>query len=385
LRLVGVAGANKVMAGELSRLARRALPDMRLPEPKKEGVGAVAYPFDARLAWVAVNYHRTSARVEWALYRSSAKRLEPLHADLVSAVGADRRPWAEHGATLGVKVYNVGDFAAGERQIVGTVKNALIDGMRRQGIELSVDPVAPMLPFTVRLLEGDVLVSLDLAGRPMHHRGYRVETVAAPLREDLASVLLMLARFDARHEVLVDPMAGSGTLPIEAACMGEARPLWGEEAPACSRFSPFRSFESEPVPLFADTRAAALAADEDESAVRACRKNVERAGVAGSVAIHHGDFRELDRSTVMRKLAARGPVPDRGLILCNPPYGERLGRRDLVELYRDLGRWARGFTGFRAAFLVANPEFERAFGGRPRIKKPLSNGPLRGYFYLYDA
>ena len=384
LRLVGVAGTNKVMAGELSRLARRAVPDVRLPEPRKEGLGAVTYPFDARVAWAAVNYHRTSARVEWALYRSPARRLEPLYDDLVAAAAADRRPWLEDGATLSVTAYNVGEFAAGERQVVGTVKNALIDGARRRGAQLSLDPEAPRLPFTVRVVDGDVVVSLDLMGRPMHQRGYRLETVAAPLREDLASVLLMLARFDARNEVLVDPMAGSGTLAIEAACMADARPLWRGDEPACRNFQPFRAFTRPESVLFPGTRATVLAIDQEEQAVRACRGNVDRAGVTDSVAVHHGDFRDLDPSAVMERLAAVGPVPERGLILSNPPYGERLDPRDLSALYRDLGRWARSFRDFRAAFIVANPDFERAFGGRPRVKKPLSNGPLRGYFYLYE-
>jgi 23S rRNA G2445 N2-methylase RlmL len=72
------------------------------------------------------------------------------------------------------------------------------------------------------------------------------------------------------------------------------------------------------------------------------------------------------------------------VILCNPPYGERLAPADLHEIYRDLGRFWRRFPGWRAAFLVANPQFETAFGRRARVKKPLNNGPLRGYFYLFD-
>jgi 23S rRNA G2445 N2-methylase RlmL len=382
LRLVGVAGTNKVMSGELSRLVRRALTDVRLPEPKKEGQGALAYPFDPQVAWVAVNYHRTSARVLWDLYRSPAKRLDPLYDDLLAAVAADDRPWLGSGGALSVSAYNVGDFAAGERQIVGTVKNALVDGARRRGIALRVDPEAPTFPVSVRLFEGEVLVSLDLAGQPMHQRGYRERTVAAPLREDLAAVLVMLARFDARSEVLLDPMAGSGTIGIEAASMADARPLWGAEGPACRAWSPFASFDVPREPLFADTRAAVLAVDRDEHAASATRQNAARAGV--SLSVRCGDFRDVDRSAVARAGDQLGRSAERGLILSNPPYGERLGAPGLAGLYADLGRWARQFTGWRAGFLVANPEFEGAFGQRPRIKKPLSNGPLRGYFYLYD-
>ncbi|HSH68414.1 MAG TPA: hypothetical protein VK997_00755, partial [Deferrisomatales bacterium] len=89
LRLIGVPGTNKVMAGELSRLSQRAFADLRLPEPKKDGLGALAYPFDPRLAGLAVRYHRTSTRVLWGLYRSAAQRLEPLYQELADAVAVE--------------------------------------------------------------------------------------------------------------------------------------------------------------------------------------------------------------------------------------------------------------------------------------------------------
>ena len=81
---------------------------------------------------------------------------------------------------------------------------------------------------------------------------------------------------------------------------------------------------------------------------------------------------------------ARGASPDGGLILCNPPYGERVGAGETDALYADLRRWLREFRGWRAAFLVANPAFEEIMGQRPRVKKPLSASSLKGYFYLYE-
>jgi putative N6-adenine-specific DNA methylase len=87
------------------------------------------------------------------------------------------------------------------------------------------------------------------------------------------------------------------------------------------------------------------------------------------------------REVVGTKLAERPS----GLILGNPPYGERVGKdADLEQLYADLGDYCARFSGFRAAFLVANRTFEYAFGMEPRIKKPLNNGPLPAYFYLYE-
>jgi len=386
LRLLGSAGTNAVMAGELSRLARRASLAARLAEPKKEGLGALVYPFDADLAALAVRYHRTSSRVLWDLFQSDAARLEPLYADVRSAMESDSRRWLEAGMGISVDAYAVSDFAAGERQIVGTVKNAVIDGAVTRGCALHVEPQTPDVHLGVRLRDGVVTVSIDLAGRPMNQRGYRVGGGEAPLREDVAAVLLMLARHDARHEPLFDPMAGSGTIVIEAACMAQGRPLWiPPRRPACATLPPFRDRLAVPAaPLFADTTPVVIANEVDPAAQALCTRNVKRAGVAAFVERLNGDFRSMSRDSIIARVTARGGSGERGLLLSNPPYGHHLADPHLVQLYRDLGDYCRTFRGWRAGFLVANPEFEQAFGGRPRIRKPLSNGPLRGYFLLYD-
>ncbi len=386
LRLLGVPGTNKVMAGELSRLARRAFDDRRLPEPHKEGLGAQVYPFDPGTAALAVRYHRTSSRVLWGLFQSRAPRLEPLYADLLAAMRRESRPWFWDGATLSVSPANTHSFAAGGRQLVGVVKNAVIDGAAHQGVRLTVDPEDPDLYLEVRMHDDRVTVSLDLAGRPMNQRGYRADGGLAPLRENLAAVLVMLARYDARREPLVDPMAGSGTLAIEAACMAQGRPVWvAPRQPAARHLPPFTEALRQPAePLFGDTAPFIVANELEAATHELSRVNVARAGVADGVENRLGDFRRLDPGELRGAARRRGFAPDQGVILSNPPYGERLDPGELAALYRDLGRWCRQFPGWRAGFLVANEGFEAAFGGRPRIKKPLNNGPLRGYFYLYE-
>ncbi|HET6339669.1 MAG TPA: hypothetical protein VFG30_40945, partial [Polyangiales bacterium] len=216
LRLLGAFGTNKVMAGELSRLVRRAFDDVRLPEPRKADVGALVYPFDPRVARLAAVYHRTSARVLWDVIETRAPRLSPLFDDVVSLALPRIARWLWPDAKISVYALNVKSFAAGERQIVGTVKNALIEAASRKGFEVTVDGEKPDVVFSVRGDDDLVRVSIDLAGRPMNQRGYRRDAGLAPLREDLAAVLLMLARYDARQDVLIDPMAGSGTIAIEA-------------------------------------------------------------------------------------------------------------------------------------------------------------------------
>jgi 23S rRNA G2445 N2-methylase RlmL len=380
LRLIGAGGTNKVMAGELSRLARRAFSDMRLRDPAKAGTGALVYPFDARLARLAALYHRTSVRVLWDVLETPAARLEPLFDDVVALASQNVSRYLWDGARISVYAHAVEDFPAGERQIIGTVKNGLIEAAAQRGLRIELDPDQPDVVFAVR---GDVdrlRVAVDLAGRPMNQRGYRSERGTAPLREDLAAVMLMLARYDPRTDVLIDPMAGAGTIAIEAACMAKALPVWvAPRRPLLVNMPAFRDLAPQgDAALFADADPRVIAGDVRPELQEVTERAAQAAGVRECLKIVTSDFRD------MSPRGLRSPDRTAGLIISNPPYGERMGAPDLIELYTDLRHFCASFPGYRAAFLVANPDFERVFGERPRIKKPLHNGPLRSYFYLYD-
>ena len=178
---------------------------------------------------------------------------------------------------------------------------------------------------------------------------------------------------------------GSGTIPIEAVLAARAMP---RPLPP-----PARALSPRPcdVPLFADAAPLVFGSDLDGAMVATATANGAAAGVAADITWQRGDVRRFDSAAIeiQAKVAERGRTFERGLILCNPPYGERLGDGHddpaLLDLYADFGRACRKLgPGWRAGFLVGNLDFERAFGGRPRIKKPLANGNLRSYFYLYD-
>lgn len=385
LRIVGTPLTNKVMAGELSRLGVRAL-GRRPPEPRKAGNGTLVYPYDPDLACVAATYLRTATRALRDVYVSQARRLEPLYEELLRDVVGDERGWLRDGDAISIEAGNVGPYAAGPRQIVGTVKNAILDGMQRRRARVRVDPDRPDVRLHARLDDDESLVvSLDLyAGRDrgsMSQRGWRVEHGPAPMREHLAAVLLMLARFDARTDVLVDPMCGAGTIPIEAALMARGAPL-GARLPACAQRDPHgKPFGHA---LFADASPVIIGNDLDLEVLVAAKGNAGRAGVTGQIVWRRGDLMSITPEEVADIAAERATSARSGLILANPPYGERLDDADLRLLYGELGDMCQRFRGWRAGFLVANEDFERAFGRRATIKKPLSNGNLRGHFYLYE-
>jgi putative N6-adenine-specific DNA methylase len=127
-----------------------------------------------------------------------------------------------------------------------------------------------------------------------------------------------------------------------------------------------------------------VANEIDTRMVAVARRNVAAAGVTDDVTVQHGDFRVLTPNHVARLVRKRGATLERGVIVCNPPYGERMGAGETEALYADVRRWMRDFRGWRAAFLVANPAFEQVMQVRPAVKKPLSASSLRGYFYLYE-
>ena len=385
LRIIGSTQTNVVMAAELTRVAQRAA-GIRPPAPRKEGLGQLVYPFDRELAFCAVTYLRTPTRVLWDVYRSRATRLEPLYDELAADARGDARPLVRDGDGLSVEARRVEAFAAGERQIVGTVKNALIDGAGRRGVRLHVDPQRPALRWVARQDDrGEIVVSIDLGGGSLSQRGWRRDAGDAPLREHMAAVLLMLCRFDARSDALVDPMCGAGTIPIEAVHAARATP---RPAPALAALG-IAGREPGPAPaLFPDAAPLVIGCDLDLAALAAARDNSRAAGVADQITWQRADAAQLTPALVADVARERGrDAPTGGVLLANPPYGERLDPGDLDALYGALARTCRRFRGWRAGFLVGNPQLEHAFHravGRPKIKKPLANANLRAYFYLYE-
>ena len=205
--------------------------------------------------------------------------------------------------------------------------------------------------FVVRLFRDELTLSIDSSGELLHRRGYRLSTAKAPMRETLAAALLLAAEWNGA-EPLLDPLCGSGTIPIEAALMAKGM------APGRNRqfaFMSWRGFERRGWQLMlADAdkkagRAAAvkiLASDRDGGAVSAARENAKRAGVDGEIAISQKSMTEA-----VSEAAGIGG----GLLIANPPYGKRIGEgADPQDLYASLGKAARTHLPGWSVALVSN-------------------------------
>ncbi len=311
--------------------------------------------------------------------------------------GASTIPWEEHLSARGTFAVQ---FDGAEGGISHTqfgalrVKDAIVDRFReRSGERPSVDRECPDVRVQAYLHRGQATLSLDLSGDSLHLRGYRRQGSAAPLKENLAAAILLrsawpeLAREGA---ALLDPLCGSGTLCIEGALIaadmapGILRDHWGmtgwlghEDGVWQALLVEARERRAVGLARFDAAKTSIRGYDRDPAAIRAALDNLQRAGLTGRV---HVERRDLNH-------AAPGREGDRGLVVANPPYGERLGAAsELPGLYGLLGTVLRErFHGWRAAIFTGNPDLGRELGLRAKGYHSLYNGPIPCRLLHFDV
>lgn len=266
-------------------------------------------------------------------------------------------------------------------------KDAIVDQFReRFGIRPSVVLDRPQIRVNVYVDQDMASVGLDLSGVSLHQRGYRQEGGAAPLKENLAAAILLRAgwpRVVQADGALLDPMCGSGTLLIEAAWMaadhapGLLRPHWGFFGWKNHDAGVWRELTEEALAR----RAAGLAhplniygQDADRSAVRIALENIQKAGLVGRILVRR------------KPLAETTPQGSLGLLVVNPPYGERLGdQQELVALYTELGEVLKArFRGWKASLFTGNPELAFRLGIRATKHYRLFNGALECRLFNFE-
>jgi putative N6-adenine-specific DNA methylase len=312
--------------------------------------GGVAFTGDARTL-AAANLHLTTAtRVLVRLGEFHAAAFSELH------TRAARLPWEHHFA--GVPRVAVQATAHKSRlHHTGGIRERILKGLRER---LGCDPVLAaaddddddtaddLTRIVVRLDRDRCTVSVDSSGDPLHRRGYRLALARAPLRPTLAAGILRAAGWRP-GEPLLDPMCGSGTLVIEAArtaCnvpAGSGRGFLFERWPGLRGAEALAALRGDLSPETASL-APLHGSDRDPGAITAARANAERARVAAAV------------SFAARPLSACEPPPGPGLVICNPPYGVRVGKRGpLRDLYAGLGHVLRArCPGWRVALLCGD-------------------------------
>ncbi len=288
--------------------------------------------------------------------------------------------WTDHLTTEDTLAV---DFSTSQSQITHShfgalkVKDAIVDQFRTlQGSRPSVDPGRPSVRINVYLFQDEATVSIDLSGESLHRRGYRQEGVAAPLKENLAAALLKTAGWPKDPSwAFLDPMCGSGTLPIEAAWMASNR------APGLTRdYFGFLGWQGH-VPtlwkrLLEEARdleirdrkklPAIVGYDQDFRVVRVALENVERAGLRGKVHIEKRELSSCER------------IAEAGLFLVNPPYGERLGEVETLKpLYKTMGDILKQrFKGWEGFIFTGSSDLAKVVGLKAARRHVLFNGPI---------
>lgn len=324
-----------------------------------------------------INLHaRTAGRV---LLQLAAGGYRSEHDVYRLARETDWPAWFDVGQTFKVQIEGKRPRVKSLEFTALKVKDALCDRFRdATGSRPSVDKAAPDVRVHVFLDEQQALLFVDTSGEALFKRGYRRETGAAPLRENLAAGLLLLAGYDG-SQPFQDPFCGSGTIAIEAAWIAQNR------APGLLRrfaFERLRGFDSalwqrlrtEAQDAVRSAAAPLAASDIDQQAVRHALANIEAAQLADVIAVRRGDA------------LAQRPNGDGGLMLSNPPYGVRLAEiQALHALYPQLGSWLKQhYAGWQIGMFSGDRDMPKLMRLSPKRKIPLYNGKLDCRLFLLD-
>jgi len=360
-------GAASVLAEELRQFGAEDIRE-RSHDVKFQGTLEVGYR--------ACLWSRTATRVLLSLGSIDAGSTKSVYE------GVRRIDWREHlgpGATLAC------DCSGGNESIRHTIygsqllKDAVCDALRdATGERPNIRPERPDVLLHLHVEGPTALLSVDFSGESLHRRGYRAEGGRAPLKENVAAAVLLRAGWPEvceRGGLLLDPMCGSGTFLTEGALIA------ADAAPALDRgyfgFTGWRGHDArlwERLCAEARERRGAravrrciLGSDVDAEAVRMSIANGEHAGVAGWLHVEKRSLSEIVR-----------PNTDAGLIVTNPPYGERIGAESgLPALYSELGATLRErFRGWQAAVLTGNPPLARNLGIYAKRTHRFFNGTI---------
>lgn len=261
------------------------------------------------------------------------------------------------------------------------VKNAVVDQQRQQfGARSHIDTHTPDVRINVHLHCDRCVVSLDSSGSSLHRRGYRPAVGAAPLKESLAAALIRLSNWQPDW-AFMDPLCGSGTLPLEACLQGL------NVAPGLFRqqfgFQTWPDFDAElwqslqteakkqqhsllPMPIWGS--------DHNPDVIEQARENADNCGVTDHIWFEPIDLQDIE------------PPTDSGILICNPPYGERLGNnQELGRFYRQLGQVLKQrFKGWTAFVLSGNKALSQSIGLKSSHRTAVNNGSLPCQFLKYE-
>ncbi len=351
---------------------------LELPRTRTQGNG-VWFEGSWKHCYQANLHLRSATRVLLPILDFHAYKPEELYNNILKH---DFTKYITTEQTIAVEAHGQNHQFNDQRFIALKVKDAIVDQFRDKfGKRPDVDGKNPDLLVVVRLFKGCFSVSIDTSGFSLTKRGYREQTVEAPIREHIAASLLTYAQWSP-EEPLLDPMCGSGTFLIEAAL--KAKHIPPTQYKQTFAFEKFKTFQPD---IWAEVLKEAhdkeqspplelYGFDNNQSAIRAATENAKAAKVRELINFKPQNLTDLSGKNFNKP----------GLIIVNPPYGERLGELEKLKvLYSEFASiLKKDFKGWRLGFLSGHAELSAALGLKAHRKWPLMNSKLECKFLLYE-
>ena len=359
-------GLEEILAEELTALGAN---DIQI------GRRMVAFSGDKRMMYKANFCLRTAIRILKPIKNFTAKDADEVYKQIQAI------PWEDYldvNKTFAIDAVVFSDEFRHSKFVSYKVKDAIVDYFREKtGKRPSVRINNPDVLLNIHIAQTTCTLSLDSSGTSLHQRGYRQEAVEAPLNEVLAAGMILMTGWRGECD-LIDPMCGSGTIPIEAALI--ARNI----APGVFRkgfaFEKWVDFDADMFDeLYNDDSQERefthkiYGYDNNPKANEIATHNIKAAGVSKDVLLKIQPFQQFEQPQ------------EKSIIITNPPYGERISTNDLLGLYQMIGeRLKHAFVGNEAWVLSYREECFDQIGLKPSRKVPLFNGPLECEFRKYE-
>jgi len=344
-------------------------------EPSGASLGRIRFDGDFKDVLRANIFLRTANRVRIVISQFVAQSFDELFENMLCVRWQDILP-KDAKIIVDAKSQKSKLFAL--RSIQSVAKKAIVSSMQRAYGVSQLQESGASYNIEIAIIRDYVAVTLDASGDGLHKRGYRTYLGDAPLRETLAAAMLQLSVWNPDRP-LIDPFCGSGTIPIEAALIGLNIAPGMNRSFACEGFygapDVRKEVQREAEELITrDRRLHVCGFDIDPDAIKLALKHAERAGVKNYIHLQTADMRGLSSER------------SRGIILTNPPYGERLMKGNEVEaLYRDFGAVCRKLDDWCVYVITSFKGFEKHFGKKADKIRKLYNSQIECNFYQYLA
>lgn len=359
-------GLEEVLAGELNALGVK---DVKILNR------AVSFSGDKATIYKTNLHLRTALKILKPISVFKAKNEVELYKGIYNINWGD---YMDVENTLSIFTVVSSQYFNHTQYVALKAKDALVDQFRNSfGKRPSIDTNNPDIHIHLHLVEDECTVLLDSSGEPLNKRGYRVNSSLAPINEVLAAGMILLSDWNAQSN-FIDPMCGSGTLPIEAALIAYNIP------PGIFRkqfaFEKWKDFDKD---LFEEIynedspkrkfEHKIIASDISAGAVRIATDNAKNAFVQNKIEFLTQSFEKFT------------PPDSGGVVMMNPPYGERLKKNDIEAFYERIGNHLKkNFAGYEAWIISSNKDATKRIGLKPSRRIPLINGALECNFLRFN-